>query len=155
MTLHKAWLAISALAGLPLAGLGLLLLVPAALDRSPAVFLLMAPSLLVVWAIALLVRVIRSRCVESALRRRLLAFYAVSGGIAVWAATWDFSRDGAQAPLFSPLTRVAVALFFVVPFLHLLFSPVAARPDTEPGASPMAAPPRRLAIWESRRGRHR
>src|ERR1039457_4326259 len=98
MTLHKAWLAISALAGLPLAGLGLLLLVPAALDRSPAVFFLMAPSLLVVWAIALLVRVIRSRCVESALRRRLFAFYAVSGGIAVWAATWDFSRDGAQAP---------------------------------------------------------
>jgi hypothetical protein len=68
----------------------------------------------------------------------------VTGGVAVWAATWDFSRDGVQAPMFSPWTTVAVALFFVVPFLHLLFSPVATRPDTEPVASANAGRSSRL-----------
>jgi hypothetical protein len=34
MTLHRIWIAITALAGLPVAGLGLLLVVPAALDCS-------------------------------------------------------------------------------------------------------------------------
>jgi hypothetical protein len=44
MRLHRIWIAIAALAGVPVAGMGLLLAVPAAMDGSPAALLLLAPT---------------------------------------------------------------------------------------------------------------
>ena len=140
MTLHKICVGISALAGLPVALLGLLLVVPAGLERSPAVVLLLSPAVLVVWAIVLFVRLVHPRSPQPSLRWRLLAFYVVAGALTGWATTWDFSRDGTQGPMFSPWTTVAAVLFFAVPLAHLLLSPRSGRPITEPSASPNGGP---------------
>jgi hypothetical protein len=132
MMLHKIWIGIAVLAGLPVAGLGLLLVTPAALDRSPAALLLVVPVVLVTWAIVVFVRLVRSGRSLSSLRGNLLAFYIVTGAVSVWASTWEFSRDGVHGQMFSPLEMLAVSVFFLVPIVHLMLAPG----TTEPGASP-------------------
>ena len=59
MRLHRIWIAIAALAAVPVAGMGLLLVVPAAMDGSPTAHLLFAPTFLVSWASTLFFRLIR------------------------------------------------------------------------------------------------
>jgi hypothetical protein len=142
MTLHRVWLAISALVGLPIAGLGLLLLVPAAHDRSPAAVLLLIPAVLVVWAITLFVRLSRRRKSGGTLRRWILAFYTVAGTTSIWATTWDYSRDGIAGRMLSPWTTLAAALFFLFPLIHLLI--FCKTTNTEPDAAPNSRPPSQL-----------
>lgn len=135
MRLHRIWIAIAALAGIPVAGMGLLLAVPATMDGSPAALLLLFPTFLVGWASSLFFRLIRDTRALS-LRRNLFAFYIVTGTASVWATTWDFSRDGVQGQMFSPWTMLATAAFFLVPVMHLLF----VQPGNEPGATPNGSP---------------
>ncbi len=113
-------MAISVLVGLPIAGLGLLLVVPAAQYRSAAVALLLIPTVLVAWAIILFVRLSRHGEFKGGLRGWILAFYTVAGTVSIWATTWNFSREGIRDQIFSPWITLAVALFFFLPFVHLL-----------------------------------
>ncbi len=135
MRLHRIWIAIAALAGVPVAGMGLLLVVPAAMDGSPAALLLLLPTFLVFWASMLFFRLIRSARTPSA-RTSLFAFYIVTGTVSTWATTWEFSRDGVQGQTFSPWAMLAIAAFFLVPVMHLLF----VQPENKPGASPDGSP---------------
>jgi len=121
MILHRIWLVISGLAGFPIAGLSMLLLVPAAHQRSPAIVLLFIPVLLVVWAISLFVRFGRDRAISPSFRRWLLPFYIVTGATVVWVTTWSFSRDGRTEPMFSPWSTLIAGGFFLLPVVHLLF----------------------------------
>lgn len=132
MTLHRIWIAITALAGMPVAGLGLLLVVPGVLHRSPATILTLVPLVLVIWASMLFVQLGRPKRGLSFVRGQLFAFYLLTGGVCVWATTWELSRDGDSMQLFSPWVMIAVSTFFLVPFLHLLLS----KQTTEPDASP-------------------
>jgi hypothetical protein len=115
--------------------MGLLLVVPAAMDGSPAALLLLLPTFLVGWAVALFFHLTRSARTPS-VRKNLCAFYIVTGTASVWATTWDFSREGIQGQTFSPWTMLATAAFFFVPVLHLLF----VQPGNEPGATPNGSP---------------
>jgi hypothetical protein len=117
--MHKIWLGITTLIGLPIAGLSLLLLMPASHNRSPAVFLLLVPIVLVAWAISLLFRMFRTGRTVLQLRRELLVFYALVGAVAVQVSTWSFSRDGTTGTIFTPEITLIVALFFIIPFVQI------------------------------------
>ena len=138
MTLHKIWIAIAALAGLPVAGLSILLTFPATLDRSPPGLLLLLPEALVAWSIALFVRLLKGGHNVAPQRSSLLAFYIVAGTVSVWATTWPFSRDGRPGQMFSSAEMACVGIFFIVPVVHLIF----ASPRTEPGTAPDSGQPR-------------
>ncbi|MCI5227685.1 MAG: hypothetical protein D3918_13760 [Candidatus Electrothrix sp. AX2] len=138
MILHRVCLAISVLVGLPIAGLGLLFVVPAAQDRSAAVVLLFIPALLVAWAVMLLVRLIRHGEFREGLHSRLLAFYTVAGAVSIWATTWDFSRQGATDRIFSPWITLEAALFFLFPLVHLLLFYKTSSAEAEDKKTPAA-----------------
>jgi hypothetical protein len=121
MILHRIWLVISGVGGLPIAGLSMLLLVPAAHERSPVIVLLFIPVLLVVWSITLFVRFGRDHAISPAFRRWLLPFYIVTGATVVWVTTWSFSRDGRTEAVFSPWSTLIAGGFFLLPVVHLLF----------------------------------
>jgi hypothetical protein len=122
--------------------MGLLLVVPAAMDGSPAALLSLLPTFLAGWAVALFFRLSRSARTPS-VRRNLFAFYIVTGTVSVWATTWDFSREGIQGQIFPPWTMLAATAFFLVPVMHLLF----VQPGSEPVATPNGSPAEHDSAW--------
>ena len=119
MTLfHRIWLITIALFGVPIACLGLILAIPAVIDLSPAVFLLLIPAVLIIWDITL---IIRGKKIQK-LRINLFAFYTVAGAISIWSSTWTFNRDGATGYIFNPEFGYLTGIFFLVPIVVLIFT---------------------------------
>jgi len=119
ISLHKIWLIIAALAGIPIAALGLLLLIPAILDRSWAALLLITPTLLVIWAFACHIRLSWDPVLSATNMKHLAVFYLTAGLISLWSSTWTYNRDGHTGKLFSTKTSILVTCFFVIPLVQL------------------------------------
>lgn len=114
--LHKIYLIIIAVCGVPFAGLGLFLAIPATLDFSSAVILLLTPGLLVLWDIVLLIRGNRIK----KLKAYLIAFYIITAIISIMASLMTFDRDGTKGFIFNPIIAIPVAIFFIVPIVALI-----------------------------------
>lgn len=118
---HKIWLIVTALVGIPIAGLGLLLFVPAVLDKSWAASLLLLPTGLVVWAFACHIRIFRNPTFSPSNINHLATFYLTVGAVSLWSSTWTFTREGHTGRMFSPTTSIAVACFFMIPLAQLIY----------------------------------
>ena len=129
--LHKIWLIVTTLIGIPIAGLGLLLFIPAISDRSWAAPLLLIPMGLVVWAFACHIRIYRDPTFSPSNMRLLTWFYVVTGFLSVWSSTWSFTREGHAGQVFSPGTTIAVTCFFALPLLELAYERSKMKRDTE------------------------
>lgn len=134
MKLQQIWLTVCAVVGFWIAALGVLLAIPAMLDRSPVGFLLLLPTVLDVWAFILVGAVAQSTSLDSNLRRKLYAFYLVTGLVTIWTTTWTVSREGWERTMFSLWETAFSFLFFAFPLLHLLFSPAVGMRRSEVGA---------------------
>lgn len=128
--LHKVWLLLCAIAGIPVAGLSTLLLVGAigvavetrAVDFSDVVgvALLIMALCLFVWCIILGLSLRGQTQIPERTRPRLLAFYALAGiGTAITTTTSTWSRDGSVGMIFSPAQAVVATGFFVLPIMAL------------------------------------
>jgi hypothetical protein len=93
-----------------------LLAIPATLDLSPAVFILLFPLILVVWDFILL---IRGKRIKN-LKKNLIIFYLTTGLISIWSTTWTYNREGTIEFIFDPIIAIPFALFFIVPIIVLL-----------------------------------
>lgn len=110
---HKIWLILIMFCGMPIAGLGLLLVVPASLDFNPAAFLFLIPSVLVIWDILLL---LKGNAMQNP-RKSLLTFYIVTGIISTWSITWTYNRDGVTGYIFDFEPALIIVIFFLIPII--------------------------------------
>ena len=138
--LHKIWLIVTALIGIPIAGMGLLLFIPAIHDRSWAAPLLLIPTGLVVWAFICHIRIYRDPAFTSSNVRRLTWFYLVAGFVSVWSSTWSFTRDGNTGHMFSLGTTISITCFFALPLMELAYERHRMKRNTEPAPSPYSSP---------------
>ncbi|NCC62768.1 MAG: hypothetical protein EOM12_17995 [Verrucomicrobiae bacterium] len=129
--LHKIWLIVTALIGIPVAGLGLLLFIPAIHDRSWAAPLLLIPTGLVVWAFACHIRIYRDSTFTPSNIRHMAWFYIVAGLVSVWSSTWSFTREGNTGQMFSLGTTIATTCFFALPLIELAYERYRIKKNTE------------------------
>ena len=143
MKFHRIFLILVVVAGLPIALLAALLMVPAFLDSPCAALLLAVPTVLVVWAVVLVFRTGPDPDASLPIRKHLLVFYAVTGFVSAWASTWTFTRDGHSGRIFIPSTTVVVAVIFLIPIVDLLIARTQVRRNTEQEPETYTDEPRR------------